>query len=383
MSKIIGLFFGYFPKNHYLCNMKVDVIIGSNLGDEGKGTVVANCVKNTTGSVLNVLTNGGSQRAHSILTKDGSFTFQHFGSGTYNGADSYFSKFFIINPMQFVKEYSELINRGIILKDKVYRHPDCMWSTPYDMMANQIKEDERKSQKHGSCGMGIWETVKRYKSVFNISFDNFISLPYEQKVSFLQSIKSYFEREITLTGEWVNIWNDNGIIEHFISDCEFLNSATTILIKPEVFDNIIFENGQGLMLNDTGYDKPGTTPSFTGSQDAIELSQEWGIEQSNVVLHYVTRPYMTRHGAGHLYGECHRSNISNSIAEDRTNHYNKFQDDFRFGFLDINDLKSRIDKDNFCNLKKIIEVTHCDEMDRESEFKKVFTDVNFTDSPLI
>jgi len=285
--------------------------------------------------------------------------------------------------MQFVKEYSELINRGIILKDKVYRHPDCMWSTPYDMMANQIKEDERKSQKHGSCGMGIWETVKRYKSVFNISFDNFISLPYEQKVSFLQSIKSYFEREITLTGEWVNIWNDNGIIEHFISDCEFLNSATTILIKPEGFDNIIFENGQGLMLNDTGYDKPGTTPSFTGSQDAIELSQEWGIEQSDVVLHYVTRPYMTRHGAGHLYGECHRSNISNSIADDRTNHYNKFQDDFRFGFLDINDLKSRIDKDNFCNLKKIIEVTHCDEMDRESEFKKVFTDVNFTDSPLI
>ena len=75
--------------------IQVDIICGSNYGDEGKGTVVANYTKNRE-NVLNVLTNGGAQRGHSILTKDGKITFQHFGSGTYHGADSYYSQFFII-----------------------------------------------------------------------------------------------------------------------------------------------------------------------------------------------------------------------------------------------------------------------------------------------
>lgn len=363
--------------------MKVDVIIGANLGDEGKGTVVAKCAKKSTGPVLNVLTNGGAQRAHSILTEDGSFTFQHFGSGTYHGADSYFSKYFIINPIQFINEFADLSSRGIVLKDKVYRHPDCMWSTPYDMMANQIREEMRGKNKHGSCGMGIWETVKRYKLTFTVSFDTFMSMPRDQKMSYLAGIKSYFEKDLTIDPSWMDSWNSTGIVDHFISDCDFLKSATTILLKPEGYDNIIFENGQGLMLGDRGYDAPDTTPSFTGCKDAVMLAQEWDIDQNDVILHYVTRPYMTRHGKGNLFGESDRNFISGDIKEDRTNHYNKFQDDFRFGFLDINELKNRIDKDNFCNLLKVVEVTHCDEMDREKEFMRTFGNVRFTDSPMI
>lgn len=48
--------------------MKARIVIGANYGDEGKGTVVARYSKNSY-NVLNVLTNGGSQRGHSILTR--------------------------------------------------------------------------------------------------------------------------------------------------------------------------------------------------------------------------------------------------------------------------------------------------------------------------
>ena len=65
---------------------KARIVIGANYGDEGKGTVVASYTKKADGKVLNVLTNGGAQRGHSILTKDGSITYHHFGSGTYYGA---------------------------------------------------------------------------------------------------------------------------------------------------------------------------------------------------------------------------------------------------------------------------------------------------------
>ena len=46
--------------------MKARIVAGANYGDEGKGTVVAFYTKNAEGRVINVLTNGGSQRGHSI-----------------------------------------------------------------------------------------------------------------------------------------------------------------------------------------------------------------------------------------------------------------------------------------------------------------------------
>ena len=49
-------------------------IIGANYGDEGKGTVTAHYAKQATGSVLNVLTNGGPQRGHTVVCDKGTFT---------------------------------------------------------------------------------------------------------------------------------------------------------------------------------------------------------------------------------------------------------------------------------------------------------------------
>ena len=86
--------------------MKARIIIGSNNGDESKGTIVAQYTKNANGKVLNILTNGGAQRGHSILTDKGSFTFKHFGSGSSFGADNYFSEYFIIYYiLQFVNRF--------------------------------------------------------------------------------------------------------------------------------------------------------------------------------------------------------------------------------------------------------------------------------------
>ena len=140
--------------------MKARIVIGANYGDEGKGTVVANYTKNSN-NVLNILTNGGAQRGHSILTKDGNITFQHFGAGTYHGADNYYSRYFILNPMQFVKEYKSLI----VKPKNIYRDLSCRWSTPYDSMANLISEEQKGT--HASCCMGIWNTIKRYNDIRN------------------------------------------------------------------------------------------------------------------------------------------------------------------------------------------------------------------------
>lgn len=354
--------------------MKARIIIGANYGDEGKGTVVATYTSKVT-NVLNVLTNGGAQRGHSILTEDGSITFQHFGSGTYHGADSYYSRFYILNPMQFVREYSALI----VKPQHIYRDKSCRWSTPYDSMANLISEELQKRQC--SCGMGIWNTIKRYNSCSTVSFDDFITMENSDKMEYLFSIRTYYENTLSIPDKWKSVWSSPNIAIHFINDCYFMYKLTTVQdLKTLTYNEIIFENGQGLLLCDTGKDTYDTTPSNTGIDYSIELLKD--LEVEDITAHYVTRPYLTRHGGGYLDQETNRKNISSSVEEDRTNQYNENQGKFRFGLLDISSLHDRILTDAK-TIKYELEVTHCDEMDRVSEFKKFFDKVNTYNSPLV
>ena len=356
--------------------MKARIVIGANYGDEGKGTVVASYTKKSrAGGVLNVLTNGGSQRGHSVLTKYGRITFRHFGSGTYHGADNYYSRFFILNPMQFVKEYETLI-----VKPKyIYRDRDCMWSTPYDVMANLISEEQRKRQC--SCGMGIWNTIKRYKSTRTVTLDGFIQMDDAERLVYLHEVKAYYERSLEIPSHWKLTWDVHNIALHFISDCEFMYEHTFPCdISSLLYEDVIFENGQGLLLCDTGKNTPDTTPSDTGITYALKIAKEMGIE--DITAHYVTRPYLTRHGDGHLSSETPRISVSSSIQEDCTNHYNNNQGTFRYGLLDIQSLYERIENDAK-GINYELNVTHCDEMDREAEFNKVFNSVNYIDSPFV
>jgi len=236
---------------------KARIVIGANYGDEGKGTVVAHYTKNSEGSVLNILTNGGSQRGHSILTEDGSITFQHFGSGTYHGADNFYSRHFILNPIQFVSEYESLI----VKPRNIYRDKDCRWSTPYDVIANLITESELK--RRASCCMGIWNTIKRYNSSPTIQFDHFLMS--EHPEMYLMAVKRYYEGLLTIPDEWKDVWNSIMLVQHFVNDCKFMADKTTAATLSLLdYDNLIFENGQGLLLCDTGKDTYDTTPSNTG-----------------------------------------------------------------------------------------------------------------------
>jgi len=367
------------------------IIIGASYGDEGKGTVVAHYTKNASGKVLNILTNGGPQRGHTVVKGSDVFTFKHFGSGTCYGADTYFSKDFIVNPMQFVKEYKELSQK--LPMGKIYMHRFCRWTTPYDMMANQIIEENRQkyNQEHGSCGMGIWETVLRCSKNYILGFEEFArTFPTNQK-TYLKYVRGYFNTKyfdsflgnapkFEMTKEEKEIWESDGLMEHFIEDCKFMfdhvNFTTNV---PGTYDEYIFENGQGLLLNDDP-DNVHTTPSNTGIK-AVLSEDLYFIDDLSV--HYVTRPYMTRHGAGR-FDDVKRNEISGDIKDDLMNHRNKFQGDFKYGYLDIEKLKKRVDNDFKLSpvpgiSSQILEITHCDEMDRENEFKKLFNNYHTFD----
>lgn len=358
---------------------KADIVIGANAGDEGKGTVVARLSKNSD-NVLNVLTNGGSQRGHTVVTAGGSHRFQHFGSGTLFGASTYISTCFVLNPMQFKKEWDQLA-----VKPTVFRDPGCIWTTPYDMMANAIEEEARKS--HGSCRMGIWNTMTRSRKS-HIPFDAFVSAGREFMASRLMAVRTYYEARMEIPAGWRDVWNSPGMMEHYMEDCEFVVRNTIVASagshRLSEFDSYIFENGQGLMIGDNHRDDRERTPSMTGRDVPLLVMGQMGLLGKDVdkTTHYVTRPYLTRHGDGRLEGETSRKSLSVRVNECPANPYNDAQGEFRYGKLDIGRLKDRIDADGGIG-KKVIELTHCDEMDRTEEFLRIFENVEPTSSPVI
>lgn len=353
-------------------NMKSRIIVGANYGDEGKGRVTSEYVKTAEGKVLNVLTNGGSQRGHTVL-KDGELRVcQHFGSGTVFGADNYFSSYFILNPMQFAKEAVTLLKMP-----KLYANTECRVTTPYDMIVNMA----RNKDKFASCGFGIWETVKRYGLGPHMTLGDIVAASCSERQLYMQRIREYYRREAeSLDDEMKEIWVSRGLEEAYTRDLNFMLSMLTLTDDSIItrYDEAIFENGQGLLLCDRGLDEADRTPSDTSSWCAERIIMN-ACPQSEVSIHYVTRPYLTRHGAGPMENE-DRGKITEHLTDD-TNQYNEHQGSLRYGALDLESLKNRIDSDMKYTLlnvtRKTVDVTHCDEMDRMKEFGRMFDNVNF------
>lgn len=352
----------------------IKIVIGANYGDEGKGLMTDYFCEEAISKgnkCLVVCSNGGSQRGHTVVAPDGiRHVFHHFGAGTLAGADSYLSEEYIVNPIVFCREYKELTEKGF--KPVVFVHSDCRWSTPFDMIVNQIVEESRGEKRHGSCGIGIWETIVRYetfswtlKEACNV--DDFVL-----KKWMLDIRDEYLPERLKELGvlqipeSWQEILYSEGLINSFISDFRFFMNQITLTDDQimKTYPEIVFENGQGLLLDQNILEhQQHTTPSNTGLENPRKLIDHiFEKEERNVEVCYVTRTYLTRHGAGPLDNECAKEMINKTMV-DLTNVPNPHQGTLRYGQLDIPDLFQRIYKDFGQNetMQLSLAVTHINE----------------------
>lgn len=353
----------------------VKVVIGSNFGDEGKGLMTdyfCSEASKLDESCIVALCNGGAQRGHTVVTPDGiRHVFHHFGSGTFARAATYFGEEYILNPMAFRKEYEEL--KALGYSPRVYSHWNCRWSTPYDMITNQILEDSRGKNRYGSCGMGIWETVLRYRNTINPSFQQFYNMTKDEQVALLKRIRDEYTSKRLLKAspevlqQWKDILESDNLIYNFIDDVQFLHSHVIFdygrVLKQ--YDNVVFENGQGLLLDQRHvqyYDN--TTPSNTGIANPHIIIEKY-LPNADVEVCYVTRTYMTKHGAGDFECECDKSEI-NAHIDDKTNITNPYQGTIRYGRLDVDGLVERIKEDiGSIDYNVSLAVTHINEFENK------------------
>lgn len=311
--------------------MKVQAVIGANYGDEGKGLVSGCLARNAAKrgeKTLTVFYNGTSQRAH---TFEGEIH-RCMAAGTKYGSDTFYHKNFVIDPISVW-----------ILQAKPIIDGRCRVIIPCDVNANRHIETWRGKERHGSCGFGLFEAVKR-------------SVKYELTAADLMD-------PWTLCGQLVWFKHLYGFFDddlynmhNFMLSADYIRKNCKIAHFEQIvgeYDTIIFEGGQGLLLDQDNMDCfPHLTPSSTGTKKIAD-DIKYILNKESPELFYVTRSYMTRHGNGPMESECFVDEINRNI-EDSTNTENEFQGALRFGKIDTGTLAQRIrkDADNF-NFRRV------------------------------
>lgn len=327
--------------------MNVKVVTGANLGDEGKGMVAFSLAKEAISKnekVLSILYNGGVQRAH---TANGQVV-HCTGTGDLAGGTTYYDEHFVVDPIALW-----------LTETKVYIHPKCRVVLPCDVIRNREKEISRGLLKHGSCGMGIFECVKRNRydhlKLCMADLKDFFSL--YSKVERLKNTLAY-----GLDDDVYNTDNFMRAADYVVRNCPMIELSQIV----SDYDTLIFEGGQGLLLDQANMgDFPHLTPSSVGSYNIHDTINKLGAESTDIF--YVSRSYMTRHGKGPMDAECSKEEINSDIV-DTTNIRNDWQDDLRFGYIDTDKLYRRI-KGDFSRYDN-------------ANLNMVFTQLNYTNGRL-
>ena len=320
--------------------MTVRAVIGANFGDEGKG-LITDYFANTGDHDIVVRYNGGAQAGHTVHTGDLRHVFHHFGSGTLVGLPTLLGPHFIHNPIMFRKEREELILKNV-MPPKVYAYSDSIITTPWHMNRNQ---DSTDAQWHGTCGMGVFETMKANQFGTSLTVKDVLDLAGSDGTElegYLLALADFLMPD----DNWAE-----AEVHHFMIDLGYFAGSITIADGLQ-WNHPLFEGAQGLLLSqDNVWDMPHLTPSYCGLRNVRELCYDFGITLNEAW--YVSRTYMTRHGHGPLEG--HDDTLH---YKDDTNVFNPWQRDLRFAPLDGSKLLKRIHTD--CSSPKLA-LTHCDQ----------------------
>jgi len=327
-----------------------------NYGDCGKGLAVDYL---STPDTLVVRYNSGAQAGHTVTTPDGKrHVFHHIGSGTFKGAKTFLSKFFVLNPIAFCDEMYRLS----WVRDMIIADPQCPITTPYDIMLNKAAEKNRGEKRHGSCGWGFNETLVRSATFPFQPKDLGISMSssdwdfYKTKEHIKNILKNIRDCYVPLRAKELGteldsmpyLFNDN-IVEQYVQDVLMMSKYMKWSSWEEISHlwtgDIIFEGAQGLQLDMDNWQFPHVTHSKTGLHNILQLICDGQIKDP-LEAYYVTRTYLTRHGAGPMP---HNHALDFVDIVDTTNVENENQGKMRYTWLDLDYIRNELSK----------EIKHC------------------------
>ena len=339
--------------------MRTIAVIGKNFGDEGKGFACSRLASSLKNALI-IKHNGGGQAGHTVEDSEGKWRFIHhqIGAGAEYHVPTLFADSFMPDLFQLgkeVKEFTGLFGFQPIL----YSEKNTRVSTIDDVLLNMGADLARGKNRHGSCGMGIEECVQRNTAGYGITVEELATWTKQDLLDRLKQIrKEYTERRAKILGiqaptssksmKQLNLMNhstfsnlsnpyyemlhNETVLENFVievkENVKLLNLVNADRKWLEKFKHLIFETGQGLLL-DQDYEAyaPHLTSSKTGIHNPTVFLEKRRLSLDEAI--YVTRPYVTRHGNGPLPCEVDPSELP-GVGEDLTNRPNEWQGTLRY-----------------------------------------------------
>lgn len=348
-------------------NTEIKIVLGSAFGDEGKGVTVQYLCKKAIDEGKHPLVirfSGGPQAAHTVNYNGIEHICSTYGSGVLLGVPTLIWNTAYFDPISAKNEYEILKTK---MKDvpPLYIMPSTKFITPYDV---NYGRNDLKILKDGTCGKGIFPTFKRGKEDFNIYYNNINEETLRQLELYYydddEPIEETLSEEGKLFKKFITDYNNN--------QYNFFN-VTSGGVLLSMFDVLIFEGSQGLLLDMERGFFPNVTPSKTGLN---AFTEDRFLENClyNAEVYLVTRTYLTRHGNG--YTPCKYGFAFDLEGKHETNINNEYQGEFKTGCLDfdlLNEAYTRHCLDNYWrqyNLIFNIVVTHWDLI--KNEFTYIF-----------
>ncbi len=326
----------------------VILTVDLGFGDAGKGSIV-DYLARTEGAHTVVRYNGGPQAAHRVVTAEAiprEHVFSQFGSGTLAGATTHLSRFMLIEPLAMLAEADHLRELGITAPfDRTTIDEHALVITPFQRAINRLRELARGDKRHGSCGMGIGETMadaQAFKARMLRAGDLANPRRLRERLAFLHELNIAKLAELRpILPDTPQVTQELELLDSnlgWLLDA-YHNFARTARIVPHDYlhhilhtpGTVIFEGAQGVLLDEWHGFHPYTTWSTTTLENADRLLQEAGFD-GRITRLGLTRAYSTRHGAGPFPSE---DAPLTSALPDACNGEGPWQGGFRAGWLDL------------------------------------------------
>lgn len=332
---------------------EIFIVTGLGYGDEGKGkTVHWLCSERQAHTVVRT---GGPQALHRVVTSSGQeHVHAQFGSGTLAGAATHLSKNMVIDPYAIIAEGRALKHEHDVGRvfARLTIHEDALVITPFQAIANRLRELARGDKRYGSVGVGVGETVLdaelhqddtiRARDLGSPGLLDKLGAIQKRKIGELEEVvaridslpqpargRAHFEirnLKSKRTIDWAVGW--------FTKLASMARIVDTNYVAQEILNRsgaVVFEGSQGVLLDRWHGFHPYTTKVRTIPEAALSLIQE--CEYDGEIKNFgVLRAYHTRHGAGPFVTEC--PELTKQLP-DVTNDNHPWQGNFRVGCLDV------------------------------------------------
>ena len=274
--------------------MSVNILIGTQWGDEGKGKII-DVLRNDSDIVVRY--QGGDNAGHTLVVDGKKFVLHLIPSGIHSKAKCVIGNGVVVFPSQLKKEFNELLKDGIDLSDRLIISSRAHLIMPYHRNFDKYNEEGLGENKIGTTKKGIGpcyaDKINRVGIRVGDILDKkrFKQLYTKNTQRFNEIFKSLGKETINIEKSYSEIWKDCQFLIPFIKDtASFLNNAI------DQGQRILIEGAQGTWLDVDHGTYPYVTSSNTGAGGA---SIGTGIPPQRIKdVIGVLKVYTTRVGKG-------------------------------------------------------------------------------------